>query len=222
MIESSSSSTASSVLLATIQIRGLGHSLTIHHSPFIPISTLFDDIQSLTGLPPPYQRIIIRGKTLTYPDDEDDEDDGTHSKKSLDVQLPLNQIIPGIKEGSTSKGILMHSKSYKLDQNIVENITKLNHELDSIEQQIKGVTSTSPSGGKSKVTIAVAATAGPGKEMTRKAAQHLITDIMCQLDTINVGDSNTLRDMRRKVLHRAAAVEKLWGAPDQKEKDDER
>jgi hypothetical protein len=41
------------------------------------------------------------------------------------VQLPLNQIIPGIKEGSTSKGILMHSKSYKLDQNTVENITKL-------------------------------------------------------------------------------------------------
>jgi len=184
-------------------MRGLGHSLTIHHCPSIPISILFDDIQSLTGLPPPYQRIIIRGKTLTYPSD-------TADTKSLDVQLPLNQIIPGIKEGSTSKGILMHSKSYKLDQKTVEHITKLNHDLDSIEQKIKGVTVTSPSGGASKASLAA-----DGQEITKNTAQHLITDIMCQLDTVNVDDNDTLREMRRKVLHRAEAVEKLWSA-DQK------
>ena len=124
-----------------------------------------------------------------------------------------HQICPGFKEGSTSKGILMHSKNYKLDQVTVERITKLNHELDSIEHKIKRLSESGlvslggGGGGGGKDAIACG-----GEEMTRKVAQHLITGIMCQLDTIDVGGSDTLRDIRRKVLHRAEAMDRLWGA----------
>jgi len=120
----------------------------------------------------------------------------------------------------------MHSKNYKLDQVTVEKITKLNHELDSIEHKIKRLAgSASPGGIKGlgggggfggKDAIACG-----GEEMTRKVAQHLITGIMCQLDMIDVGDSDTLRDIRRKVLHRAEAVDRLWGGAEKEGNDTE-
>ena len=72
-----------------------------------------------------------------------------------------------------------------------------------------GSGSASSGGGGEKDTIACG-----GKKMTRKVAQQLMTGVMCQLDMIDVhvGDSDTLRDIRRRVLYSAEAVDRLWGA----------
>ena len=45
----------------TIKVRGLGHQLYISLSPSSTCSNLQTRIEEETGLPPPYQRVIIRG-----------------------------------------------------------------------------------------------------------------------------------------------------------------
>lgn len=174
---------------ATLNIRGLGHSLSIHISPLANVTNLFQQIQSLTGLPPAYQRVIIRGKTL--------------SLETSPNTSTLQSIIPSIQPQTTSKAILMHTKTFKLDQKAYEQITSLNHDLDNIESRLN--VGTSPSKGDSTSMVSISE-----RILDKSVLDHLVTDIMCKLDLIDVGTSDTLRNMRRKVLQRAEAMDKLW------------
>ena len=174
---------------ATLNIRGLGHSLSIHISPLANVANLFQQIQSQTGLPPAYQRVIIRGKTLSLE---------TTSETST-----LQSIIPTIQPQTNSKAILMHTKTFKLDQKAYEQITSLNHDLDNIESRLN--VGSSPSKGDATSMASISE-----KIIDKSVLDHLVTDIMCKLDKIDVGTSDTLRNMRRKVLQRAEAMDTLW------------
>lgn len=176
---------------ATLNIRGLGHSLSIHISPLANLANLFQEIQSMTGLPPAYQRVIIRGKTL--------------SLETTSQTQTLHSIIPSIQPQTTSKAILMHTKSFQLDKKAYEQITSLNHDLDHIQSKLNVGSSPSKGDSTSMASISVSE-----KILNKSVLDHLVTDIMCKLDMIDVGTSETLRNMRRKVLQRAEAMDKLW------------
>lgn len=129
--------------------------------------------------------------------------------------LTLQQQL-GIQAGSTIKGILMHSPSYKIDQEIMDKITSINHELDLLELGLSGhgheheQRQNDNSGIGSGSANAVAALLVGDKKLTKEAASHLITDVCCRLDMIDVKKSETLRQMRRKVLHRAEQLDQSW------------
>ena len=114
--------------------------------------------------------------------------------KTLKDDLSLQQI--GIQAGSSVKAILMHSSGYKMDQGAMDTITKLNQELDLLELTMKGEA-------KGDAT-------GNAKHISKAAATHLITDICCKLDSVDVSGSETLREIRRKVLRRAERLDELW------------
>jgi len=93
----------------------------------------------------------------------------------------------------------MHSPGFKIDQEAMDKITNLNQELDLIELKKK-----SDSDGIHNIHT------GDAQEISQEVAKHLITDICCRLDLIDVSGSDTLRNIRRKVLKRADHLEKLW------------
>ncbi len=85
----------------------------------------------------------------------------------------------------------MHSPKYKVDKERLEKLTIINQELDSLELQGKGEHVE-------------------GKMISKEAANHIITDICCRLDMIDVKDSDALRKLRREALHRAERLGKMW------------
>ncbi len=105
--------------------------------------------------------------------------------------LTLKQQL-GVQAGSTIKGILMHSPNYKIDQEVMDKITSINRELDVLELELHG----------QQRNI--------NEKLTKAAASHLITDICCRVDMIDVKNSESLRQMRRKVLHRAEQLDQSW------------
>ena len=121
--------------------------------------------------------------------------------KTLDGDMTLQQF--GMQPGSTSKAILMHSQGYKIDQDAMEKITQLNQELDLIEMKKSGE-------GGARVIKGVDGNVKGTNGMSSEAVQHLITDICCKLDLIDLHGSDTLRQIRRKVLKRAESIEKMW------------
>eukprot|EP00586_Coscinodiscus_wailesii_P018595 CAMPEP_0172504892 /NCGR_PEP_ID=MMETSP1066-20121228/182080_1 /TAXON_ID=671091 /ORGANISM="Coscinodiscus wailesii, Strain CCMP2513" /LENGTH=650 /DNA_ID=CAMNT_0013281281 /DNA_START=167 /DNA_END=2119 /DNA_ORIENTATION=- len=171
----------------TIIIKGLGYELSFTFpadDAATTLSTLHDFIESETSLHPSYQRLIIQGKSCT---------DGT---------LPLNQLLP--KPNSTTKAILMHSPEYRKDRYGMEKITKVIAELDALERKAPGRE------GKTAAAAARDGTNCNAPTIDKTVAQHLITNVCCQLDAIDVSDSKVLRDIRRTVLRRAENLETLW------------
>ena len=82
----------------------------------------------------------------------------------------------------------MHSPSYKIDQEVMDKITSISRELDVLElgllngqQQNDG-----RSGSSFNRSIAVGVR---DKKVTKGATSHLITDICCRLDMIDVKNS---------------------------------
>lgn len=149
----------------TINIRGLGHQLSLTGIPIDEtISHLRSRVEELTSLPCCYQRLIIKGYTI---------DSSTPNDKTL------RQL--GLQPSSTIKGILMHSPIHELDKKILDQITSLNNELDVLDLRRKN--------------------GDFNKHLN--ACQHIITNICCKLDMVDVSGSTTLREMRRKVLNRA-------------------
>ena len=177
-------------LPVSIQVRGLGHKISITLPPSDTLSSLQNRIEDETGLPPGYQRLIIRGKTLTG-----------------DGYLTLQQL--GLLPGSKSKAILMHSPTFGVDKGSMEQLTKLNLELDMLELKKKGedISSGSVSGSVSSNTLSLSSCR---KQISKAEAQNLITNICCKLDEIDLHNSNTLREIRRKIFKRAENLDQLW------------
>eukprot|EP01083_Nonionella_stella_P252646 870208_1 len=193
-----STSTGAS-LTCTIKIKGLGHQLQIPISPDSNASVLMKKVEDETGLPPTYQRLIIKGKTL--------KEDISKTTFTLKQQL-------GIQAGSTIKGILMHSPNYKIDQEVMDKITSINRELDVLELGLLNGQQQNDDSGSTRRSIATSPVREVGdtssKKLTKAAASHLITDICCRLDMIDVKNSETLRQIRRKALHRAEQLDQSW------------
>ncbi len=118
--------------------------------------------------------------------------------KTLKGELTLQQL--GLQPGSVSKAILMHSPGFQGDQEAMEKITKLNEELDLLEMRKTGEESMRKLQDEE----------GSTKTLNKQIAQHLITDICCKLDLIDINGSETLREIRKKVLRRAENLDKLW------------
>ena len=173
-------------LPVSIQVRGLGHKISITLPPSDTLSSLQNRIEDETGLPPGYQRLIIRGKTLTG-----------------DGDLTLQQL--GLLPGSKSKAILMHSPTFGVDKGSMEQLTKLNLELDMLELKKKG--EDIGSGSSSSNTLSLSSYR---KQISKAEAQNLITNICCKLDEIDLHGSNTLREIRRKIFKRAENLDQLW------------
>ena len=176
-------------LPVSIQVRGLGHKISITLPPSDTLSSLQNRIEDETGLPPGYQRLIIRGKTLTGDGD----------------LTPLQQL--GLLPGSKSKAILMHSPTFGADRGSMEQLTKLNLELDMLELKKKGEGISSGSGSGSGNTPSLSSSR---KQISKAEAQNLITNICCKLDEIDLHGSNTLREIRRKIFKRAENLDQLW------------
>lgn len=121
--------------------------------------------------------------------------------KTLKEDLALQQL--GLQPGSTSKAILMHSPGFKIDQEAMKKITKLNQELDllGLKKMVKEGTRMVQGGEGSGSST---------KVMSKEAVKNLITEICCKLDLIDLHGSETLREIRRKVLRRAENLDKLW------------
>lgn len=109
---------------------------------------------------------------------------------TIDSSTPNNKTLRqiGLQPSSTIKGILMHSPIYEMDKNIFDEITSLNNELDVLDLRRKN--------GDINGNLSV--------------CQHMITDICCKLDMVDVSGSTTLREMRRKVLNRAEYLGKQF------------
>ena len=163
----------------TLRIRGMGHSLEMHFPSQATTHDLQTNIEHLTGLATAYQRIIIKGKTITATEAGDDASTTT-----------LSQL--GLSAGSISKGMLMCTPAYKADQKALEQIKTLNNELDMVLQRKQHPD-------KMEKDI-----------LSNGAVSELITSICCKLDAVDVSGSSTLRDMRKKVLHRAEEIDRLW------------
>ena len=177
-------------LPVSIQVRGLGHKISITLPPSDTLSSLQNRIEDETGLPPGYQRLIIRGKTLTG-----------------DGDLTLQQL--GLLPGSKSKAILMHSPTFGADKGSMEQLTKLNLELDMLELKKKGEDISSGSGSGS-VSSNTPSLSSYRKQISKAEAQNLVTNICCKLDEIDLHNSNTLREIRRKIFKRAENLDQLW------------
>jgi hypothetical protein len=87
--------------------------------------------------------------------------------------------------GDRTKLMLMHSAAYSRDASAVEAITKVSQELDALELGVDGG------------SIAPA------------ARDELATQLCCRLDAVDVGDSATLRELRRAQLRRC----EQWSRP---------
>ena len=205
----------------SIRIRGLGNDIKV--SSIDPSVMRLSDLQALiesrTGLPSPYQRIICNGKTLTsttYTEEEKDD-------------LTLAQL--GIKRfGTVTKVILMHSPAYGKDQDTIKVIVKLSNELELLEMQAstfekKQIVGEAPEG-KRNEREEVQEEKGDcdheknedknnknredkDKESKKYISQlhHQLTAICCKLDAIDVTTSPSLRLMRKRILQRADLLE---------------
>lgn len=118
---------------------------------------------------------------------------------TIDSSTPSDKTLRqiGLQPSSSIKAILMHSPIHETDKKILDQITSLNNELDILDLQRKN-------GDLNK---------------NLNACQHMITDICCKLDIIDVSGSRTLREMRRKVLHRAEALGKDFLLQDKESKE---
>ena len=56
----------------------------------------------------------------------------TLKEEDISKTTKLKQQL-GVQAGSTIKGILMHSPSYKIDQEVMDKITSISRELDVLE-----------------------------------------------------------------------------------------
>jgi hypothetical protein len=109
-----------------------------------------------------------------------------------------NLLQLGLGTGSICKGMLMYTSAYNVDKKTLEEITALNNELD----------------------ILLRKKLNPDKSdeetVSNEVVREMITSICCKLDAVDVSGSTTLRDMRRKVLHRAEDMDKLLEDSDER------
>jgi hypothetical protein len=194
----------------SLRIRGIGHDITL--SSIDPSTTTLTSIQSIiesrTGLPPLYQRIICNGKTLTS---------ALISKTSNDADGVTLAQLGMVRYGTITKVILMHNSSYNDDKDKIETILKLSNELELLE--LKGQTMINNKKEKEEeqvqqqnsATLAIGDISNNDDDEIRKLiTQQLcqITNICCKLDAIDVSSSPSLRLMRKKNLQRADLLEK--------------
>ncbi len=210
-----------------IKIRGLGHDLT--YSNIHPATTNLSHVQSLieadTNLPPVYQRILCNGKSIYPPrpsvketsgDDDklQDKDMESNHESSIDNKddLTIENILATYKiriVKDTLKMMLMHNASYSKDKSIIDSITALSKELKSFEVEYEKLQEElMRNGGNDDDNDE-----GKKKELERiqeklKQIQHMIIEISCRLDAIDVSSSDSLRTMRKGVLKRVDELEK--------------
>mmetsp|Transcript_8306 Transcript_8306/g.10519 ORF Transcript_8306/g.10519 Transcript_8306/m.10519 type:complete len:256 (-) Transcript_8306:108-875(-) len=224
------SSNDQSSSMINLRIRGLGHDIILKLSPCTTLSSLQSQIEFQTGLPPPYQRIICNGRTLNNTSTHTNvnvnaHDKTSHANANEDNGPSLTQLLGITKRGNTiTKAILMHNSNYMKDREKVELILKLSHELENLELKCsnnKGCIPTSILHSSTRSTCSLSTRSvknidshgdgdddGNDENFDKKLVSHLITEICCKLDAIDVSTSSPLRLMRKRVLQRADELEK--------------
>lgn len=219
-----------------ILIKGLGHNIKLES--INPSTITLDDLQSIietrTKLPPSYQRLICNGKTLTSRTLTLAA--GAGSSSNYDVSSPpLAQFGIGIQRrqqkklkvgattsstsesssftststSTTAKIILMHNSMYVQDKTTIDLIIQQSDKLESLQVQFD------------EMKINNKAKEGQQNgddddddESTKLKTKyhHQITELCCKLDAIEIDTSKStsasLRQMRKKVLHKADLLEK--------------
>lgn len=97
--------------LLLLKVTGLGHKITLNVAE---TSTIFDikkEIETQTGLPASYQRLLSRGKKL-------DTDEATLD--SLNIQ-------------NRTTIMLLHNESYAADKQAIDEIASLKAQIDALE-----------------------------------------------------------------------------------------
>lgn len=116
---------------------------------------------------------------------------GKNLTANVTDDTPKRLLELGLSAGSIYKGMLMYASAYNRDKKALEEITALNNELDILLQKTMNPRKAD------------------GKNLLSDSVREMVTSICCRLDVVDVSGSTTLRDMRRKVLHRAEDVDKL-------------
>lgn len=187
-----------STTFVNLQIKGIGHNCKIESidPSTMTLSQLHQYIESQTKLPALYQRLICNGKnwaTKRQPAKSVTTVEQTEEKEGQKSFGDLTLLELGMKQSTSStttktiKIALMHTAAYAKDKEQIDQIMTLSNELDQIvEQQDRD----------------------DGDDKEKELLQHRLTDISCQLDSINVSSSMQLRSMRKKVLDRVDSFEK--------------
>ena len=107
----------------------------------------------------------------------------------------------------------MHNASYSKDRLHIECISKLRNELKSIEEEFEQLQRTKGLHVKtnpkfSGADVDVDADDVNNVQQKIKALQHMIIEISCKLDAVDVSTSTSLRSMRKAVLQRVDDLEK--------------
>lgn len=106
--------------LLTLKITGLGHKITLELPKTTTISTLKDEIASLTSLPPTYQRLVCRGKKLDNCKEETLESLSIKNRTSI---------------------VLLHNELYANDKEAIDQITSLEKQLQELDANKNSISS---------------------------------------------------------------------------------
>ncbi len=197
-----------------IKIRGLGHDICLHdiNPKSTHLSHLQSCVESKTNLPSSYQRIICNGKTIYPPStsspDNDDKDDVDETIEEIFTRFKI-RFKSSSDNYNKMKMILMHNASYSKAKTHIESITKLSHELETFEKEYEQLVKSDGSDNNSNGNGN-----GNNKDVKEKLKmiQHMIIEISCKLDSIDVSTSTSLRNMRKTILQRIDNLEKQLAA----------
>mgnify|MGYP002633193548 CR=1 FL=1 len=139
-----------------IRVSGLGQNIDLSLLDTATVGDLKAKIQVATGLPPPHQKLLFRGRAFLE-----------------DGQLATSAGII-----DRTKLMLMRSEEGVRDASAAEAILALARDIDALS----------------------------ARELSSRALEELVTQLCCKLDAIEIGDSATLREMRRAQIRRAEGL----------------
>jgi hypothetical protein len=173
-----------------LRVSGLGRRHLVEVSPSSTLLDLKTEIERLTALPPPYQRLVAKrrrmdddamvlGPTLFEGCDAGDGKNSGGGGGGGGSEAILSMGI-GLEDGT--KIMLLHSPLYEKDRVGVEKLIDLVGEIDRIDA------------------------ARRARDMDDKTVQELIIQVCCRLDCVETNGSDALRTMRKSTLRRAEGV----------------
>ena len=156
-----------------LRIAGLGHHVELEMKPTATLLDLKNEINKQTDVPVSYQRLVAKQKKMV--------DDAMILGPSI-FDESSNVEKAGIGLETRTKILLLHSPQYAQDKGGIDALTKLNAEIDKIDEGRRS------------------------REMEDKVVQEMIIQICCKIDGVETNGSDALRKMRKQTIQKAEMV----------------